>query len=585
MDEIVEAVNRRKDLSILIGGDAGQGVESGGAGLARAFARGGLHVFGVPDYRSRIRGGHNFYVIRLSERPVYSRRSDVQLMLALTEETVELHRDEVSEGGAVLYPDHFNVDEAALRQRSLRPFPLPLLDIAREKGSRLMVNTAALAAAAGVVGWPLAHLERVIAESFDAKGKDIVDQNVAVAWAAFEVGRERYGRDLPLQVEPLEAPPRLLMNGNQALSLGAVAAGCRFMAAYPMTPATTIIEQLSALPPELGVVTKHAEDEIAAVCMAIGASYAGARSMTATSGGGFCLMVEAMGLAGMTEVPVVIVNAQRGGPSTGLPTRTEQGDLLFAINAGQGEFPRIVLAPATVEECFEAGWRAFNLADKYQCPVVVLTDQLLAGSLRTVDREAVDFSAAQIDRGDMVVGGEADRLPDGYKRFELTASGVSPRAVPGHPKTVFPSSSDEHDEYGHIVEDADNRRRMLEKRMRKLETASSEMRGPRLYGPPDAELTLVTWGSTYGPCRQAVDILNADAARANLLCFSDLWPFPERETAEALDACRRTVSVEQNYTSQLARLIRMTTGRSMDGAINKYNGRPFTPEEIIAALE
>jgi 2-oxoglutarate ferredoxin oxidoreductase subunit alpha len=572
------------DMSILIGGDAGQGVESSGAGLCQAFARGGLQVFAMQDYRSRIRGGHNFYQARLSERPLYSHSSSVHLVLALTAETVTLHVDNIAEGGAVIYPERVKVDEEALKKRGVQCFAMPLTAIAEEHGSRIMTNTAALAAAAGVCGWPLKYLESVIGDNFRVKGSEVVESNLAVAKTAYDQAQERYAVDFPYKLKPLEAPPRMLIGGNQAISLGALAGGCRFMSAYPMTPATSIIEGLSALPRDLGVVTKHAEDEIAAVCMAIGASYAGARAMTATSGGGFSLMTEALGLAGMTEVPLVVVEAQRGGPSTGLPTRTEQGDLLFVINASQGEFPRVVLAPGTAEECFEAGWRAFNLAERYQCPVIILSDQFLASSLRSLDMDAIDFSKVSIDRGQFLSAEDLDGMEDEYRRFAFTDSGISPRAAPGHPKAVYAASSDEHDEHGHITEETTNRRRMMGKRMRKLAAAAAEMRPPRRYGPEKADLTLVCWGSSYGPCREAVNLLNSNGGTANLLHFSDLWPFPEDEATRMLTACRRTVAVEQNYTSQLARLIRMTTGLSVDRTINKYDGRPFSPEDIVAGL-
>ncbi|KPK21263.1 MAG: pyruvate ferredoxin oxidoreductase [Dehalococcoidia bacterium SM23_28_1] len=571
-------------MSVLIGGDAGQGVESSGAGLCQAFARGGLQVFAMQDYRSRIRGGHNFYQIRLSERATYSHSSPVHLVLALTAETVPLHMDNIVEGGAVIYPERVKVDEEALKERGVQCFAMPLVAIAEEHGSRIMTNTAALAAAASVCGWPLSYLESVIRDNFQVKGAQVVESNLAVAKAAYDQAQERYAAAFSYKLKPLEAPPRMLINGNQAISLGALAGGCRFMSAYPMTPATSIIEWLSALPRELGVVTKHAEDEIAAVCMAIGASYAGARAMTATSGGGFSLMAEALGLAGMTEVPLVVVEAQRGGPSTGLPTRTEQGDLLFVINASQGEFPRVVLAPGTVEECFEAGWRAFNLAERYQCPVIILSDQFLASSLRSLDKGAIDFSTVSIDRGQLLSAEDVERLEDGYRRFAFSDSGISPRAAPGHPKAVQAISSDEHDEYGHITEEITNRQRMMDKRMRKLAAAAEEMRPPKRYGPQEADLTLVCWGSSYGPCREAVDLLKASGGSANLLHFSDLWPFPEDEAARMLKACRHTVAVEQNYTSQMARLIRMCTGLSVDRTVNKYDGRPFSPEDIVAEL-
>jgi 2-oxoglutarate ferredoxin oxidoreductase subunit alpha len=370
----------------------------------------------------------------------------------------------------------------------------------------------------------------------------------------------------------------MLMNGTQALAMGALAAGCRFISAYPMTPATTIIEWLAALSPEYGVVTKHTEDEISAVCMAIGASFAGARAMTATSGGGFSLMVEAMGLAGITEVPIVIVDAQRGGPSTGMPTHTEQSDCCSPSTPRRSSRASCWL-PGTVEECFETGWRAFNLADRYQCPVVVMTDTLLASSLRTVDIDAIDFQDVVIDRGKTL-----DAAAEGYKRFAYSQDGISPRAIPGDPNGIITASSDEHNEQGHIAEDSETRVRMMGKRMQKLETARGEIRVPTTYGPYNAETTLITWGSTYGTCRHAVDMLNAAGESANMLHFGDVWPVPVDDVKSALDGCRRTVIVEQNYTAQLAQLLRMTIGFEADQILLKYDGRPFGPDEIVGAV-
>jgi 2-oxoglutarate ferredoxin oxidoreductase subunit alpha len=574
------------DMSVVIGGDAGQGVESSGAGFSLSLARAGLHVFAMQDYRSRIRGGHNFYQIRISEQPRLSHSNPVHLLLALTPETAELHQDNLAEGAAVIFPEKFDIDPEPLRERGVRVHALPLIRIAEEHGSRVMTNTAALGAVAGITEFPIEFMEGVIRENFAAKGEQVVDANLKVAQAAYKLGQERYGADFPHKLAPVKgAPRRMLMNGNQALAMGALTGGCRFMSAYPMTPATTIFEWMAGLPHEYGVVTKHAEDEIAAAAMAAGASFAGARAMTGTSGGGFCLMVETLGLAGMTEVPMVIALSQRGGPSNGLPTRTEQSDLLFAVHASHGESPRIIIAPGTIEECFEAGWRAFNLAEKYQCAVVIMTDQSLGSSLRTLDMDAVDFSSVTIDRGSTLTREELDRYTDGYKRFQLTETGISPRALPGqHPVAVFSSTSDEHDEEGHFDEGIENRRRMMQKRMRKLEEAEKEMRAPKWYGPPEAETTLVCWGSTFGACKEAADQINADGGSANVLQFLDLWPLPEEATAAAFGECRRTVVVEQNYTSQLARLLRMTMGIEVDGTINKYDGRPFAPEEIAAGL-
>ncbi|MFQ5473912.1 MAG: 2-oxoacid:acceptor oxidoreductase family protein, partial [Dehalococcoidia bacterium] len=405
------------DLSIMIGGDAGQGVESSGAGFSLALARAGLQLFALQDYRSQIRGGHNFYEIRVGDRPLYSHREPVHVLIALTPESVEIHLDNIAAGGAVIFPEKFEVDEGPLRERGISVDSLPLMRIAEEHGNRLMLNTAALAATAALTGFPLKYMEDVIRQNFGKKSTELADTNVAVARAAHSLAMDRFGEGFPFRIEPPEnAQKRMLMNGNEAIALGALAGGCRFISAYPMTPGTSIIEYLSSLPHEYSAVAKHAEDEIAAVCMALGASFTGARAMTATSGGGFSLMVEAMGLSGMTEVPLVIVDAQRGGPSTGLPTRTEQSDLLFTIHASQGEFPRIVTAPSTIEECFEAGWRSFNLADKYQCPVMILTDTFLATALRTLEMDAINFGDVAIDRGSTLKPQDVDGLGDGYLR-------------------------------------------------------------------------------------------------------------------------------------------------------------------------
>jgi 2-oxoglutarate ferredoxin oxidoreductase subunit alpha len=574
------------DLSVMIGGDAGQGVESSGAGFALALARAGLHVFALQDYRSRIRGGHNFYQIRVSEKPVYSHRDPVELLLALTPESIPLHLDNLHEGAAIVFPQKWeDVDITHLTDRGFTVDRLPLMEIAEKHGSRLMLNTAVLAAASALTGFPLQYMEQVIRENFGRKSQELADTNAAVAHEAYDVTLEHFGDAFPHRIKPVEgAPKRMLLHGNEAMAYGALAAGCRFVSAYPMTPATSIIEWLSAVPDEFGMVTKHAEDEIAAVCMALGASFTGARAMTATSGGGFSLMVETMGLAGMTEVPLVIVEAQRGGPSTGLPTRTEQSDLLFMVHASQGEFPRIITAPGTIEQCFEAGWRAFNLADRYQCPVVIATDQALSAYLRTLEMDALDPASVVIDRGETLGPDDLSAEGDGYLRFRFMDDGISPRAMPGQAGAVLTVASDEHDETGHITEDPENRIRMMQKRMNKLKTAEAEMKPPLFYGPEDADITLITWGSTTGHCLDAANEINAGGGSANVLQFIDMWPMPVAAAREALDRCKRKVAIEQNYTGQLAKLIQMTTGVAMDDLLTKYDGRPFSPRQIMQGL-
>ena len=573
---------RTNDMTFKIAGEAGQGVESSGAGFAQALAQGGLHVFGLPDYMSRIRGGLNSFQVRVHEKPLYCHEKAVHVLLPLSLEALETCQKELVPGGGVIYDQGLKVDPQTIIDGGRKAMPAPLVDIAKEHGERVMANTAALGAAAGVVEYSYDRLADVIHNNFARKGGDVVAANLRVARTAYLYAQEHYASDFEWKLESIpSAPKRMVMSGNQAFALGALAGGCRFVSAYPMTPGTSIIEWMARHEKDFGVVTKHAEDEIAAVCMAIGANFVGARAMTATSGGGFSLMVEALGLAGMAEVPLVILEAQRGGPSTGLPTRTEQSDLLFVLNASQGEFARLALAPGTVEECFECGWRAFNLAEKYQTPVLVLSDELLAASLRTVEVEDIDFDKVEIDRGKLLTDEELDGMDEPYKRHRFTDDGISPRALPGHPNGVYAASSDEHDEFGHISEEMHNRRRMMEKRLAKLETARQEIEPPTRYGPAEAPWILVGWGSTYGVLREVVDRLDG---QARLVHFRDLWPFPAEAAAEALQGGKLAV-VENNYTGQFKRLLQSETCIRVDRSILRYDGRSFTPEDVLAQLK
>jgi len=582
------------NMTFRLGGAAGDGVESSGAGLCQALARGGLHVFGLPDYYSRIRGGHNFFSVRVSDQPLYSHEEPVHLLLALTEETIPRHRDKIVNGGAIVYdssqisPEQVagNADYKSALSRGVQFLPVPLSEMAKEKaGTELARNTLALGVAAGLTGFDLEPMESVIRQNFARKGQEVVDGNLAVIEAGYREG-QKYAADFPFKLERRpDAPPRMVLNGTDAFSLGALAGGCRFVAGYPMTPGSLALHWFAARAAKYGVAIKHAEDEIAALNMAIGAGYVGARAMVPTSGGGFSLMVEALGLAGITEIPVVIYNAQRPGPATGLPTRQEQSDLLFMLHASQGEFARFILAPGTHEGCFVAGWRALNLADKYQTPALVLSDHYLAVAIRTLELDAFDFEAVEIERGELLAQEDLDALEEPYLRYRLTPSGVSPRAVPGHPKAVYVSTANEHDESGAISEEAANRTAQVDKRMRKMEGMAREVEGPSWYGPEEAELTFLCWGSTYGPLREAVDRLNEkQSGRANMLHFSALHPFPREATEAALQRTKRTIMVEGNATGQLETLLRARTGRAVDGAIHRYDGRAFTPEYILARV-
>jgi 2-oxoglutarate ferredoxin oxidoreductase subunit alpha len=442
-----------------------------------------------------------------------------------------------------------------------------------------------------VTGYPLERISGIIRDNFGKKGQKVVDANLAVAQRAYDQARKLYASGFEHKLNPVEAPRRMVLNGNQAFCLGALLGGCRFASAYPMTPASSIIEWWAGHASQYGLVAKHAEDEIAAMCMAIGANHAGVRGMTATSGGGFALMVEALGLAAMTETPVVVVESQRPGPATGMPTRTGQGDLLFVLHASQDEFPRIVLTPGTVEECFHAGWCAFNLAEKHQCPVIVLLDNYLSNSVQSVARAELGFDTVEIDRGALLTESELDEMAEPYKRYALTESGISPRVIPGHPNGVFMACSDEHNEYGHFAdEDAENRIKMVEKRLKKLEGARAEMSAPRCYGPDRAEMTLLGWGSSYGPIREAMDRLNQTRGNGispsvNFLHFVDVWPFPATQVQSLLSSAERLVSIEGNAMGQFAHLLRACTGVRVDRQIHRFDGRPLSPEYIADRLQ
>jgi len=573
------------DLTIRIGGEAGMGLESSGAGFAKALTRGGLYVFGLPDYYSRIRGGHNFFSIRAAPEPLYSHTGPVHLLLALDLETIRRHVDGIVEGGAVVYDENTALPED-LHRPGVSFFAVPLTTLAKELGGReVMRNTLALGVAAGLIGFDPTYMESIIRDNFARKGQAVVDANLRVIEAGIQAAGS-FQADFPFRMKAVpDAPTRMLLNGNEAFGLGALAGGCRFVSAYPMTPGSPVLHWFAAHAEEYDVVTKHAEDEIAAINMAIGAAYVGARALCPTSGGGFSLMVEALGLAGITETPIVVYNAQRPGPATGMPTRTEQSDLLFMIHASQGEFPRFVLAPGTVEQSFHAGWQAFNLAERYQTPALVLSDHYLAVAYRTLELDALDLNEVSIDRGALMTSEDLDALEEPYRRYQITASGISPRAVPGHPNAVWVSTANEHDEYGAISEDAANRIAQVDKRTRKMEGAGRELEGPAWYGPRDAEVTLLCWGSTYGPLREAVDWMNTERpGRANMLHFCTLYPFPVDQTKAALERAKRTVVVEGNSTGQLEILLRTHTGLAVNSAIRRYDGRAFTPEFIIARM-
>jgi len=572
------------DMSFRIGGEAGQGVESSGANFAKAVSRAGLYTMAVPDYYSRIRGGHNFFTIRVAAQPVFAVKDHIQVLIALNAETVARHVSQLVPGGALIVDKGLTFEGALLQGHDLRLLQAPLSEIAKAEGDEVMVNTAGLAVMAGLTGFELDYVMDVIADGFSNKGMGIVEANRRVASAAYTWVRQ-YHPDFPWQIQARPDARRMTVSANQAFALGALMAGCKFVAGYPMTPTTPVLEYMAQHADEWGLVMKQAESEIAAINMVIGAANAGVRAMTATSGGGFDLMTEGLSLAGMMETPVVIFLGQRPGPATGLPTRSNQADLNLALNAGHGEFSRIILSPHTLPEFYACGVRAFNLAEKYQCPVIVLSDHLISNSYQTVEADAFNLENAVIDRGLLLSAADIDTQPD-YKRFKLTDDGISPRAIAGSSKNaIFLTTGDEHDEAGHITEDPVIATRMAEKRLAKLKSAVHEMRQPFRYGPEEADLTLVCWGATFGPVVEAVKELAIKGVQANALGFVDIWPFPADLARAALQNAKHLVSVEANATGQFTHLLKAETGIQVQQQILRYDGRGFTPDYILARLE
>ncbi|MBI4169565.1 MAG: 2-oxoacid:acceptor oxidoreductase subunit alpha [Acidobacteria bacterium] len=577
------------EITVGIGGAAGDGLDKTGDTLAKTAARLGLHVCAYNSYQSVIRGGHIWLRVRLGEQPLHSHGDHLNALIALNQDSIERHAPEIEAGGLLLYnADRLRLD-LGLREQ-VRSVPLPVAELTRTLGrvQPIMQNTVALGALFSLIGLEFDVAAGVLADTFRHKGQGVVDQNVGLLRAGYGYVREKFAPIGPRW--NFTRTRRPFITGNEAFAIGAVAAGCKFYSAYPMTPASSILHWMAAHGERCGIVVKQCEDELAVANMAIGAGYAGVRAMCATSGGGFALMTEAVGMAGMIEAPVVIIEVQRGGPSTGIPTKTEQGDLNQVLGASQGDFPRIIIAPGDTADCFRTVVESFNLAEKYQLPVIVISDLLLSEHPQTIEPD--DLSArVPIDRGQLVTEWNGDNGP--FKRYAFTPSGISPRALPGTANAEHVAPTDEHDEEGILISDVFAnqavRRKIAEKRMKKLDLALQELPAPRLLGPADAEATLVGWGSTRGVIAEAIQRLAAAGLRANQLHFKYLLPFHAREAAEILARCRRTIAIENNSTGQFARYLRGETGHAVSEKILKYDGEPFEPrliaEQVKAILE
>jgi len=555
----------REACNVMIGGEAGQGLATIGELLAKSLVRAGYRLVVTQDYQSRIRGGHNTFTIRVGGEDLQAPQEPVDLLAALNQDAVDLHRREMAPDGLIIGDSSLELGDRALA--------LPFKELAEGR----FFNIAALGIIGALLGLDEEIPARLLETVFGKKHPEIVDKNREALSRAYAWCREQ--AVISFKLPPVAEPPRrLLMNGNEAIALGALAAGVKFYAFYPMTPSTSIGLNLAAQAEKMGLVVEQAEDEIAAVNMALGASFAGAPSMTATSGGGFALMVEGVSLAAMTETPLVIGVVQRPGPATGLPTRTEQADLGFILHAGHGEFGRAVFAPGTVEECFHLTRRAFDLAERFQGPVFILSDQFLSDSYRAVD----PFDLDQGPEARPGAGGGDIARP--YQRYALTDTGLSPRLLPGLSEHLIVADSDEHTPDGHLTEDLQVRRLMMEKRLNKAEGLKREVVPPSWFGPERPELLLVCWGTTQGSAREAAGRLTAGGLKTAVLHFAQVWPLVPEQFVGRLEEAGRVVAVESNATGQLARLIRRETGFFIKDIIPRSDGLPITPEYILGRL-
>ncbi|HZE72001.1 MAG TPA: 2-oxoacid:acceptor oxidoreductase subunit alpha [Pyrinomonadaceae bacterium] len=578
-------MEKKRDVIVGIGGAAGDGLDKSGDTIAKTCSRLGLYVTAYNSYQSVIRGGHIWLRVRIAEEKVSSHGDHLNVLIALNQDSIERHAREVEPGGAVIYnADKLTCDSTLISSQVLL-VPLPIKELTKSFGRLppIMQNTVALGALLYLLGLEFDMAASVLADTFKHKGDAVVEQNVRVARAGYD-----YAKDIsvPLGYEwDYTRIKRPFITGNEAFALGAVAAGCKFYSAYPMTPASSILHWMAAHGAKCGVVVKQCEDELAVVNIAIGAGHAGVRAMCGTSGGGFALMTEAIGQAGMIEAPVVIIEVQRGGPSTGIPTKTEQADLNQVFGASQGDYPRAIIAPTDTTDCYYTAVEAHNLAEKYQLPVTIISDLLLSEHPETIEADALRHDVP-IERGEIVSDWSNEKGK--FKRYTFTRSGVSPRALPGSEGAMYVAATDDHDEEGVVISDVFTnppiRRKIQEKRMHKLDKVLQELTPPKLEGPPDAEVTLIGWGSTKGVISEAIALLAEQRVRANHLQIKYLYPFHASEVSEILRGTKRTVCVECNYTGQFARHLRAETGFGVDDLILKYDGEPFEPHHIVEQL-
>lgn len=573
------------DISVMIAGIAGDGVLFTGNVLAKILKREGWEVVSTRDFPSNIRGEPTNYTIRARLKKIYGRSNSLDVLMAFDCQAILSHIKRMADQGVLLCDgeDVVRISPSEGQGKTFHEFPLRRM--AKDHfGDEIFKNMIALGALCYILDLETSVVEEVIFEAFlKKKGMRIVQKNIQALKLGCEQAKKTIAPGKKHSLKKRKDTDRLLISGDEAIAFGALSAGCRFFAAYPICPASEIWQWLVKYFPLFNGVVVQTEDELAAINMALGASYAGVRAMTSTSGPGASLMMEGLSLSGITEIPIVIVHVQRAGPSTGMPTKNEQADLNQWVYGAHGDFPRVVLSPGTIEECFQFTIKAFNIAEKYQIPVIMLTEQDYGQNLRTV--KTFDLAQVKINRGKLLTQKDLLNIKD-YKRYEFTSEGVSPRVIPGMKSGIHMVESNEHDEKGYRDEDPTNRVRMMEKRMKKLRSVSEEVVPPKIWGEKEAEVGIIGFGSTFGPIREAMEKLQVKGVKTKYLQMRTIWPFPSKKVEAFTSGCREVFVVENNYSGQLSFLIRSQVSHLPKvRSILDYSGLPFRPLDIMKEIE
>ncbi len=567
-------------LSWKVGGQQGEGIDSTGEVFSLALNRSGYYLYTYRHFSSRIKGGHTNNKIRVSTKEIRSISDDLDILVAFDQETIDVNHHELHEKGIIIADAKFNPTAPEGCKATL--YAIPFTEIANELGTSLMKNMVAIGSTSAILGQSPEEYLEIIRDTYGRKGEKIVEKNMEAIKRGSDHFTELAGGPIDhLQLEKANGKRRMFMIGNDAISMGFLAGGVRFMSAYPITPASEIMEYMTKHLPKVGGAVIQTEDEIAAATMAIGANYAGVRTITSSAGPGLSLMMEAIGLSGMTETPLVIVDTQRGGPSTGLPTKQEQSDLMAMVYGTHGEIPKVVLAPSTAEEAFYDAIEALNIAEEYQCPVILLSDLQLSLGKQTV--EPLDYSKIEVRRGKLDPKAELPELDtkEYYKRYELTEDGVSPRVIPGMKYGIHHVTGVEHDETGKPSEVAVNRQKQMDKRLRKLENLNLPNSVHKNVKHEEADLLIVGFNSTRGGIEEALPRLEADGLKVNHAHIRLIHPFPTEELKPLVESAKKVVVIENNATGQLAKVIKTNLG-DLDKieSVLKYDGNPFLPSEI-----